>query len=891
MSKNGIHQSVGKFGVGLFGMMMIGLSDESDEDENDIDSVSELSLQDVVHDGSEREIVHESRRSPDTVLRSRRSPDTEHGSPRSPDIVPGSPRSPAVRNISMGMDSCSSKGKSDRKRQGNLLSESSAPKKKRFECPICRELVCNLPRHLRSRKHLLDAPLQTLSMNPLYKKKKDSSKREKTVCCNCNVSVLASGLKAHLRKKHNITNEPVLKEQARSCMDSNFEAQILHISKQPLVKKPSFQPLCQRMCCLPPGYQQPSCPRPCCSATNTGNSLEISGACHATSQVGNVPEMESRDISVSVASKSHGILSGPSIAAIGISFQSGSESQSIPTPTTENERVDPELNAPMEENQGISNSDSENPLNSPVTPVVESRYPPMDTLIPQYMEYTTSLSGGNLQDGAGYARWIQEMLKFSGTDMELFTPDHIEKSYINVQFNLCKKIPDGMGNLFRPKKPSSVRTKLYAIKSFVKFVELNFNPNIPGFKTWKSRLSTWVQNITRECKRFMGEQEIEKRNKMLLPSFYREYRASHVNLHHEIGRYQSVTDTLPTLLLRDKFNSYRDYLILCVLTENSSRAATILDFTLQYMHAGWDRENGNLHFYVPTGKTLHCKGGAPTLSFQSDLVPVLKGYMKVREQWLQKCKPSQFVFCTNSGNQMKHKGLSNILTKGYNSVGFQGHVHSNMLRYMMATETYNKAPDMRGIVASHMGHSSTTQEKFYVHLNKQAAGDQHLATMRRVYVMDESAASATVTSADATESVVMETTDSVAGSVVMETNQIESSGIGSLDSSRIAGPSIDEDEGSGANVRPTKRIMKRVAWNDTHLDRLREIFRDFIKNQKCPTLHDLRQLLSANNHFLKRLARDRDVNLDKGDDVKKLEYAVLSRVKMFIKEEDYDDDE
>ena len=77
---------------------------------------------------------------------------------------------------------------------------------------------------------------------------------------------------------------------------------------------------------------------------------------------------------------------------------------------------------------------------------------------------------------------------------------------------------------------------------------------------------------------------------------------------------------------------------------------------------------------------------------------------------------------------------------------------------------------------------------------------------------------------------------------------------------------------------------KRVAWDASNLDKVRELFHKFIRSRRTPTIREVRRQMAHDTTWVAKLSYDRCINLFKKKDRLKMEYAILSRVKKFIRD-------
>jgi len=170
---------------------------------------------------------------------------------------------------------------------------------------------------------------------------------------------------------------------------------------------------------------------------------------------------------------------------------------------------------------------------------------------------------------------------------------------------------------------------------------------------------------------------------------------------------------------------------------------------------------------------------------------------------------------------------------------------------MASTTVALKAPHRRMIVAKHMCHSTATAESEYTVFDKQANAMEHLETLQMVYEINQE---------------------------MNTSNQPPST------SSTILPTSLSQQSSLTSINHPplTTCLRVRVKWEETHLNKLKELFYEYINDKIIPTLPDIRQILKSDEYFFKNLCEERDIIIENKKSLEKLYHAVLSRVKSFI---------
>ena len=214
---------------------------------------------------------------------------------------------------------------------------------------------------------------------------------------------------------------------------------------------------------------------------------------------------------------------------------------------------------------------------------------------------------------------------------------------------------------------STIARKISALRSFMKFLQLNYGAQNNPFKQVK------VKSSTQKLPQFLMVAELEE-------------------------LFLSCDESLI---------GKRNRLMFELMYACGLRLSELIDIKRQDV-----RLNERLVL-------VHGKGSKERLVFFYDsLVPILDDYLLQVRPAMLKDKSHDFLFCNNHGNAISPRGVQYALSKQGEVAGLRQKVHPHMLRHSFATHLLDNGANLR-VVQSLLGHESLSTTQIYTHVSKE----------------------------------------------------------------------------------------------------------------------------------------------------------------------------
>ena len=699
---------------------------------------------------------------------------------------------------------------------GNVKSNPSVstPKKnnkRQTVCFLCKETVSNLARHLRSRKHGIDNPMNIITQNPEYRPSKSKTFRRKRICCFCKKAVLR--LPQHLRGTHRLTNNEEILQWSAQAQFADFEQTIddLHLN------------------------------------TTRGISKVISSS-------------------------------------------ESDEELATDIPVVTQSEKDKDVTQPLLETDSSFRG-----------------YPTPLSLLDNFTQHLKTLTGGNLAAPAQKRKDVQEIIGHVGNEIKCLTPHLVEQNYFNPKFEICKGYEGTDGQRLRDMKPSTLKVKLQSFQKFIDYLNLKY-PNLRDnrqFQNWNAVFPGWFRTINKENKLWKGDKRETIVQTMVSKEYYQKYLLLPGTQILEKSMKECTISVSNTVILtygslENVFLSFRDHLIVVISTTNANRPSAICNFTAYVLKTKQQTEDGGCQFVVGKHKSTATQKPV-VITFDKDEATCFEGYLNVRAKLLStktNNPDSAYIFCTQIGNQISNTQIRTILTTEYRKTGFSHVVSSNRLRVMAASTMADEAPEKRAALAASMCHLESTRNSFYIFKEQAKASKSSHSTLKQLYKRSQTNAPETlIEAAEINLPTLTGTTSSIdtpdqpgpsqsnrpiitfapdtetLQTTTPDSNQKEDGDNASENDPEITLHAINADS---AGVR-------RIPWEQRHVDIIMKLFSNFIKSKKSPTLPQIRQVMKDNESTITPIAQEREVNLKNKKDAFKFEHAIDARIKIEIK--------
>lgn len=253
-----------------------------------------------------------------------------------------------------------------------------------------------------------------------------------------------------------------------------------------------------------------------------------------------------------------------------------------------------------------------------------------------------------------YRRDIQQFLDFVG-DVDYLDLDlSYAYDYLNELYDLSLS-------------PSTIARKISALRSYMKFLQLNYGARNNPFKQVK------VKNTHQKLPNFLMYSELE--------TLFLSCDASH------IGKRNRVMFEL----------MYACGLRLSELTMVELKDVRIHERLI----------------------LIKGKGSKERLAFfYESLVPLLNDYLQSVRTLMLKDKNHSFLFTNNHGNPISPRGVQYTLAKQGELAGLRQKLHPHMLRHSFATHLLDNGANLR-VVQSLLGHESLSTTQIYTHVSQE----------------------------------------------------------------------------------------------------------------------------------------------------------------------------
>lgn len=276
----------------------------------------------------------------------------------------------------------------------------------------------------------------------------------------------------------------------------------------------------------------------------------------------------------------------------------------------------------------------------------------------QYLnEFIAALSISNTGSDnteEAYHRDVRQFLDFVG-DVDLLKLELSHAySYLNELYSL-------------ELSSSTIARKISALRSFMKFLQLNYGAQNNPFKQVK------VKSSTQKLPNFLMHSELEQ--------LFLSCDTSH------LGK--------------------RNRLMFELMYACGLRLSELVNIKVQDV-----RINERLVL-------VHGKGNKERLVFfYESLVPIIEEYTKVVRPELLGDNRHDFLFTNNRGNQISPRGVQYALNKQAKLAGLRQKVHPHMLRHSFATHLLDNGANLR-VVQSLLGHESLSTTQIYTHVSQE----------------------------------------------------------------------------------------------------------------------------------------------------------------------------
>ena len=264
---------------------------------------------------------------------------------------------------------------------------------------------------------------------------------------------------------------------------------------------------------------------------------------------------------------------------------------------------------------------------------------------------------------------------------------------------------------------------------------------------------------------------------------------------------------------------------------------------------------------------------------------------------------------------MSTTNLNFILTSAFKDVGITFKVTCNTLRKLAVNSVAMGSPDMRGLVAYCMGHSTMTAEGHYVHLNKVDAIKKTQNILKLLLGISNNqenlqisnppglttaapeltAAAAAIVSSEGLQIVnppvlttaASELTAAAAAVVSSEGLQIcnplelTAAEAAELSDSSISEEQSDESYKEEIESPPKRKKLKvRVSWDVSHIKRIRQLFKNYFKlNTNFPKMSKIKEIIVNNKEPIQDILDARLINIKDVKSLEKFIYAVRQQIR------------
>ena len=420
------------------------------------------------------------------------------------------------------------------------------------------------------------------------------------------------------------------------------------------------------------------------------------------------------------------------------------------------------------------------------------------------------------------------------------------------------------------RRPSQVLSNLEAFKLFAEFLALRFPDTASCLKSWmdcshpiyveaaekEMKTSTKDKRVSFGDKEVSEEKKIGKRgrkrkNSAELPisQHYLDYLQSREikDLEDEMKKFADSTDT--TTFGTDPmslFVTFRDHMIVRMSVENAINPRVLKNFVMSSLLTSTEAD-GLFYYTIPEGKA------SIRLVVGGELVPLFAAYLRVREMLGRQHPACPFVFPTIDGMQMAVADTRDILSKAFKNDSLRHSITSETMKELASEVSLNISKEgtamvtrgkARGGEVSENSHSGRPRRYLNFHLEGDLEDGEESYNSGKLTLSREN-------------------------SPVLNS----STNLFDLDKKEKKSPLVN---------RSFDGKKKRMAWNDEHVEKLKELFRDAIENREVPTLTTLKTILMSDENFFNELTLERGIDKTSKADLTKLFYAVLCRVKTFL---------
>lgn len=508
-----------------------------------------------------------------------------------------------------------------------------------------------------------------------------------------------------------------------------------------------------------------------------------------------------------------------------------------------------------------NNNESDEHGTAPLQIAIPSQGDIDDELLSDFSCFLESQNskGCTPHQSANRIRQLLKDMKFE--NVKDFANDNDIKFYFDKVLEECYQ---------KLRRPLQVLSNLEAFKLFSEFLVLRFPDTARCLKSWMDcsypiymeaaekekrtcqkdkRVSFGEVEVSEEKK--SGKRGRKRKNSAKPPisQYYLDYLQSREikDLEDEMKKFADSTDTAtfgtdPMTL----FGTFRDHMIVRMSVENAINPRVLKNFVMSSLLTSTEVE-GLFYYTIPEGKT------SIRLVVGGELVPLFAAYLKVREMLGRQHPACPFVFPTVDGIQMAVAETRDILSKAFKN---------DSLRRSITSETMKELASEVSLNVSKEGTAMVTRGKAR---GGEVSENSHSGRPRRFmnFQLDGD-------SEDGEESY----------SSVKLTLSRESSPV--LNSSLNLSDIGKKEKKSPVMNQSFDGKKKRMAWNDEHVEKLKELFRDAIENQEVPSLTTLKTIVMSDEKFFDELTVERGIDKTSKADLTKLFYAVLCRVKTFL---------
>ena len=461
------------------------------------------------------------------------------------------------------------------------------------ECMICKKMVVNLSRHLKSSKHKIEDPHILLSSEKNYRK----SRNVKVLCPLCKMSV--TRLTQHFVRGHKLSENEIKKLKHDLTPSMNMDEVVNKIKQQ------------------------------------ENKNINIASLFFPASQ-----SIEHK-VQIINEDSSMDLFEFPTTSQNNVNInQSTSNNTTSKFNNSDDDDGDNddeylvEVNEIYDDSNIINNNNNNNNNNAKFPDQLKqlniSKKPfeinINSEMLDEFKSYLDSMNGGFRVNSSSNVSHMIHLTKYCGSNLRDFLPTLVCEKYFNVLFSECVVKENEDGERRRKRKPSSVMTYLYSIKSFVEFMYYKwpFLKETQQFKEWPTFISKWLKTLKKESYKYAAEKEDHKLKNSLKPSFYRSYLNSRF-----VERLEKEMLKESEINCSENFLLFRNHLIVKIVTENAARPCVITHFKMSNVNEPWEKnKNGGCTFLVDKHKTAY-KYGCAALVFSKANVPLFRKYLKV----------------------------------------------------------------------------------------------------------------------------------------------------------------------------------------------------------------------------------------------------------------------